>query len=193
MKKKLNLQIAAGPVGEPGLEGFEDVAGGILYSACGAYVRRQVNQLREERIQIGVVHTGKDALDVLERHSDGSQMPIAEVPGGFHIGVTALQIWLYLDFEDETPLPLTPQKPDFPKSLKLRCCRRKYLAGKIDVSFLGSAQGQQPTQFVGRYDESSLAAPGADKPVKTQRMPHDRKQMHCEGPPHNFKLYKNIF
>ena len=61
------------------------------------------------------------------------------------------------------------------------CGRRKYLAGKVVVSFVGSAQGQQPTQFVGRYDESSLAAPGADKPVKTQRMPHDRKQMHCEG------------
>ena len=119
MKKKLNLRIAAGPVGEPGLEGFEDVAGGVLDAAGSADVGGKVHELGQEGVQVGIVNAGEDALNSLKRYADGGKLPVAHIPCSFHIGVAALKIGLHLYLEDETPLLLPPQEPDFSMGFKL--------------------------------------------------------------------------
>ena len=116
----LDFGVAGGPVGEPGVEGFEKVAGGVFDGAgcggararMGADVGGEVQKFGGEGAEVFVGDAGVEVLDGPQGGTVGREGAVAEVPGGGHVGAAAVGVRARLNLKDETPLPVAPEKPD---------------------------------------------------------------------------------
>lgn len=114
----LYFRIAGGPVGEPGIEGFEEVTGGVFDGAGGARARMgmdvggEIQKFGGEGAEVFVGDAGVEVLDGPQGDTVGREGAVAEVPGGGHVGAAAVGVGARLNLEDETPLPVAPEKPD---------------------------------------------------------------------------------
>ena len=60
VKKKLDLGIAGGSVGEQGVEGLEEVAGGVFDALGGADVGGEVQEFVDEGAEVFVGNAGEE-------------------------------------------------------------------------------------------------------------------------------------
>ena len=79
----------------------------------------EVHEFGGEGAEVFVGDAGVEVLDGPEGDAVGGEGAVAEVPGGGHLGIAALGVGTRLDLEDEAPLPLAPEEPDFAAGLEL--------------------------------------------------------------------------